>query len=80
MVRTDGISPLFREGTFLRIQHICDELAAIQNSIDRFEREVAAIEHRIRWLMKEFGSNGQSTSTDDRKENGSPMRSKSGRI
>lgn len=65
MVRSKGTSQLFREGTFLRIQHICDELAAIQNSIDRVEREVAAIEHRVRWLKKEFCSNGKSTSTDD---------------
>ena len=80
MVRTNSISPLFREGTFPRIQHICEELDVIHNSIDSFEREVAAIEHRIRWLMKEFGSKDKATSIDDRKENGSPMRSKSGRI
>ena len=68
MVRTNGTSQLFREDTFFRIQQICDELAAIQKSIDSVEREVIAIEHRIRWLKKEFGSNGQSTSIDDREK------------
>ncbi len=37
-------SQLFREDTLLKIQHICDEIEAIQKSIDLVEKKVAAIE------------------------------------
>ncbi len=52
MDRGYNTSQLFREDTLLRIQHICDEIEAIQISIDFVEKKVAAIEKPIRWLTK----------------------------
>ncbi len=52
MTRAFDTSQLFREDTLLRIQHICDEIEAIQKSIDLAEKKVAAIEKPIRWLTK----------------------------
>jgi len=52
MDRGYNSSQLIRQDRLLRIQHICDEIEAIQKSIDLVEREVAAIEKPIRWLTK----------------------------
>jgi len=52
MDRGYNTSQLFREDTLLRIQHISDEIEAIQKSIDLVEKKVAAIEKPIRWLTK----------------------------
>ncbi len=52
MIRKYTTSELSREGTLLRIKHICDEIEAIQKSIDFVEKKVAAIEKPIRWLTK----------------------------
>ncbi len=52
MIRRYNTSQLSREDTLLRIQHICDEIEAIQKSIDFVEKKVAAIEKPIRWLTK----------------------------
>jgi len=52
MLRASETSQLFRKDTYLRVQHISDEIEAIQRSIDKVEREVASIEKRLRWLKK----------------------------
>ncbi len=52
MIRRYHTSQLIRQDTLLRIQHICDEIEAIQKSIDFVEKKVAAIEKPIRWLTK----------------------------
>ncbi len=52
MIRTYETSQLFRKDTYLSVQHISDEIEAIQRSIDKVEREVASIEKRIRWIRK----------------------------
>ncbi len=52
MIRRYNTSQLSREDTLLRIQHICDEIEAIQKSRDVVEKKVAAIEKPIRWLTK----------------------------
>ncbi len=52
MIRKYNTSQLSREDTLLKIQYICDEIEAIQKSIDFVEKKVAAIEKPIRWLTK----------------------------
>ncbi len=52
MIRRYHTSQLIRQDTLLRIQHICDEIEAIQKSIDFVEKKVVAIEKPIRWLTK----------------------------
>ena len=52
MLRAYDSSELFREDTLLRVQHISDEIEAIQKSLDKVEKEVTAFEKRIRWLKK----------------------------
>ncbi len=52
MLHANNTSQLSKEDTLLRIQHICNEIEAIQKSIDLAEKKVAAIEKPIRWLTK----------------------------
>ena len=52
MLRSYEPSQLFREDTFLRVQHFTDEIEEIQESIDKVEREVASVEKRLRWIRK----------------------------
>jgi len=49
-------SALFREDTLLRIKHLNAEIAELQKSMGKTNKEVAASERRIQKLKKELGT------------------------
>ena len=54
-VRGYDTSALFREDTIERIKHLNAEIAELQKSMGKTEKEVAASERRIQKLKKELG-------------------------
>ncbi len=55
IVRGYDTSPLFREDCLLRIQHLQMEVDASMKRIKQGEKELAAIEERLRRTKKEMG-------------------------
>ena len=54
MIRGYDTSALFREDTIERIKHLNAEIAELQKSMEKTEKEVAASEKRIQKLKKEL--------------------------
>ena len=49
---------LYCEDTILRIQHLYEEIAALQRSIEKGKKEAAICEERFQRLKKERGITG----------------------
>ena len=55
MIRGYDSSALFREDTILRIMQLYAEIAAIEKSMERRQKEVAASVERLEQLKKDLG-------------------------
>ncbi len=55
MFRGYDSEKVLREDILLRIQHLYDEIAALQRSMDNLKKGAAASERRIQRLKKELG-------------------------
>ncbi len=55
MFRGYDSEKVLREDILLRIQHLYDEISALQRSMDNLKKGAAASERRIQRLKKELG-------------------------